>query len=97
MCAPAPTGPAAHPNAATSSPLPPSGSQSQVMRYLDEYLRRGYEGVVFKSLTSVYRHASRDNDWCKLKPDMIEGMGDTLDLLILGAPRFQRRRALAAR
>jgi len=28
---------------------------------------------------------------------MIEGMGDTLDLLILGAPRFQRRRALAAR
>ena len=56
-----------------------------VMRALDDALARGTEGVVFKSLGSKYEPGQRTTEWIKLKPDHIDGMGEQLDLLIIGS------------
>ena len=55
------------------------------MRALDDALARGTEGVVFKSLGSKYEPGQRTTEWIKLKPDHIDGMGEQLDLLIIGS------------
>ena len=55
----------------------------EVMKTLDRAMAHGYEGVVFKSLRSVYLPGARDTDWVKLKPDYVHEMGDELDLIIL--------------
>jgi DNA ligase-4 len=39
---------------------------------------------VIKNLTSQYVPNERKNKWVKLKPEYIEGLGDDLDLLIIG-------------
>ena len=36
-----------------------------------------------KALNSPYVPGSRDNDWQKLKPNYVDEMGETLDLLIV--------------
>ena len=53
------------------------------MRWLDNAMLHGYEGVMLKALNSPYVPGSRDNDWQKLKPDYVDEMGETLDLLIV--------------
>ena len=55
----------------------------EMMRWLDNAMLHGYEGVMLKSLASAYVPGSRDNDWQKLKPDYVDEMGETLDLLIV--------------
>lgn len=42
------------------------------------------EGIMIKSLDSVYKPNERKDKWIKLKPEYIEGVGDDLDLLIMG-------------
>jgi len=42
------------------------------------------EGIIVKNVNSHYILNDRSNKWLKLKPDYIEGLGDTLDLIILG-------------
>ena len=54
-----------------------------MMRWLDNAMLHGYEGVMLKALNSPYVPGSRDNDWQKLKPDYVDEMGETLDLLIV--------------
>ena len=54
-----------------------AGATTAVMRQLDVMMSRGLEGVVFKSLSSKYDPGSRDKSWIKLKPDFVDGMGDT--------------------
>ena len=60
-----------------------TGGTNEVMRWLDNAMLHGYEGVMLKSLASAYTPGSRDNDWQKLKPDYVNEMGEQLDLIIL--------------
>jgi ATP-dependent DNA ligase len=42
------------------------------------------EGIMIKNLDSIYVPNERKEKWIKLKPEYIDGIGDTLDLIILG-------------
>ena len=44
-----------------------TGGTEEMMRWLDNAMLHGYEGVMLKSLASPYVPGSRDNDWQKLK------------------------------
>ena len=66
------------------SAITPVDSTTEIMAALDRAMSKGYEGSVFKSLGAPYVPAARDHDWIKLKPDYVNGMGDNLDLLIIG-------------
>jgi DNA ligase-1 len=43
------------------------------------------EGEMIKSSESVYKPSYRTNTWIKLKKDYLDSMGDTLDLVVMGA------------
>ena len=80
----------------TTIPLLPL--QLQVVTYVDisaveevtglvkESVNAGCEGLMVKSLDSVYEPAKRSFEWLKLKKDyMEENVGDSLDLVLIGA------------
>jgi DNA ligase 4 len=48
-----------------------------------EILPRG-EGLVVKNLHSKYIPAGRNDDWIKIKPDYMDGMGETVDGVVVG-------------
>lgn len=43
------------------------------------------EGVMIKSLESVYRPSLRTNSWIKVKSDYLDNLGDSMDLVVMGA------------
>lgn len=50
---------------------------------LESAIERGIEGLIVKEASLAYRPDARH--WWKLKRDYLEGMADTVDLLLLGA------------
>jgi DNA ligase-4 len=59
----------------------------EVMEIFDKYMLDRSEGAVLKDLKSPYlpgNAARKKGHWLKLKPDYIDGMGENLDLIILG-------------
>ena len=48
-------------------------------------MKFGTEGLMIKDLDSVYTSSRRSWEWVKLKKDYIDGVGDTLDLVPIGA------------
>lgn len=61
----------------------PSTSLQEVLDALDKAIENREEGVMVKRLDSPYLPDKRQH-WIKLKPEYLEGVGDDLDLLILG-------------
>eukprot|EP01084_Bolivina_argentea_P300133 517431_1 len=55
-----------------------------IMEALDKALQDHHEGILVKSLNSIYECNKRGNEWIKLKPDYVDDMISSLDLLILG-------------
>lgn len=53
--------------------------------FFREMLKEKYEGVIVKSLTGEYQAGTRGWNWIKWKKDYVQEMGDTLDLVIVGA------------
>lgn len=43
------------------------------------------EGLMLKSLTSIYKPSHRTNSWVKLKKDYLDNLGDSVDLVVIGA------------
>lgn len=43
------------------------------------------EGLMIKNLSAVYRPSHRSNKWIKLKKDYLETVGDSVDLVVVGA------------
>ena len=54
-------------------------------RFLDESVAAGTEGLIVKSMNSTYEPSKRSVNWLKLKKDYLEGVGDTFDVVPIGA------------
>ena len=70
---------------------------AQIEEFLNESVAKGCEGLMVKLLEeeSSYEPAKRTFKWLKLKKDYIEkeGIGDSLDLVVIGANRGEGKRA----
>ena len=63
-------------------------NEVELMRFYDEALRKGFEGIVVKDLNSPYDMGQRTYTWLKLKPER-----DTIDCTIVKALYGKGRRA----
>lgn len=63
-------------------------SEVELMKFYEEALKTGLEGIIVKSLTSTYAVGERTYTWLKLKPER-----DTIDCVIVKALFGKGRRA----
>lgn len=59
--------------------------KAEMDEFLQSALRAGTEGLVVKLLDSLYIPGKRGNLWLKLKPDYSDSMGDTIEVVPIGA------------
>lgn len=57
----------------------------ELSTFLYEAVNVGTEGLIVKTLDSTYEPSRRSAHWLKLKKDYMNGVGDTFDLVPIGA------------
>jgi DNA ligase-1 len=57
----------------------------ELSKFLDDSVEAGTEGLIVKTLADGYQPSRRSSHWLKLKKDYLEGVGDTFDLVPVGA------------
>ncbi len=60
-------------------------TDDEVEDFLENAINSGCEGLMLKQLDSPYRAGARASNWLKLKREYRNELGDTLDLVIVGA------------
>ncbi|KAI8541902.1 hypothetical protein RHMOL_Rhmol08G0097000 [Rhododendron molle] len=80
---------------ADDASLSSESTQMKMKSFLDDALSSSCEGIMVKSLDvdSGYSPSKRSDSWLKVKRDYVEGLGDSLDLVPIGAWHGNGRKA----
>jgi len=66
-------------------PMSIISSEEQVLEVLENSINSGCEGLMLKQLDSIYKAGIRGSNWLKLKREYQNDLGDSLDLVVIGA------------
>lgn len=60
-------------------------TENEIEEFLENAINAGCEGLMLKVLDAPYRAGSRGSNWLKLKREYRNELGDSLDLVVIGA------------
>jgi len=60
-------------------------NENEIEDFLENSINSGCEGLMLKDLQAHYRAGSRGSNWLKLKREYRNELGDSLDLVVIGA------------
>ena len=66
-------------------PMSIINSKEQVLEVLENSINSGCEVLMLKHLNSIYKAGTRGSNWLKLKREYQNELGDSLDLVVIGA------------